>query len=266
MGGPRIDRVERTSQATPFAEDFLKQLQGELAAYGLGTGVGPLQRESGTAIRQYLAGLQQRAAGLSQGKSPLLDAISKRNEEFVNRQAASLKDVFGASGARFGSQVARGESDLRRGAASDFAVTSAGTLLQEQQFLDQLLPAVIGQQFQMGGAALAPMLQLAQLGILPEEVIASPGLGQQLVGGGLTAAGAFLGGPAAAGLFQGGFGGGGGGGGINTVPFQAPSFSNPNIFSGAGFGMQGASAFSLPSTPLIDPRIMINAAGPSSFR
>ena len=63
MGGPRIDKVERTSQATPLAEDFLKFLQGQLSEGAFGIGVGPLQREAGTAIQQFVTSLQGQVAG-----------------------------------------------------------------------------------------------------------------------------------------------------------------------------------------------------------
>ena len=58
MGGPRVDQVQPASQATPLAEDFLKILQGQLSSGAFGTGVGPLQREAGTALRQFITALQ----------------------------------------------------------------------------------------------------------------------------------------------------------------------------------------------------------------
>lgn len=269
MGGPRIDKVERTSQATPLAEDVLAELQGLLSQGAFGTGVGPLQRESGTAIRQFLASLQQRAGDITGGTSDLLDAVSNRNAEFVNRQATDLREVFGAAGSRFGTQIGRAEGDLRRGAANDFAVTSANTLLQDRNLTDQLLLGTIAQQFGMGQASIQPFLQLAAMGILPEEVIASPGVGQQLLGGALQAGASFLGGPAGAALFAGARGVGGGGGGgttaLNVTPNVTPSFADPNIFGGAGIGLQNPfmrPSFSLPNFSL-DPRLM---ASPILFR
>jgi len=191
--GPQTRSVERRSQATPFAEDTLRVLQGELDRGAFGAGVGPLQRESGTAIRQFLSGLQQRQADIGgRGSSRLLDALQARNTENVNRQALDLREAFGASGARFGSQLGGAEAQLRRGAATDFAVTAADLLFGEQQALDQLLLGTAATQFGLGTESMAPFLQLAQLGILPEEIIASPGVLDQLIGAGANAGAAAL--------------------------------------------------------------------------
>jgi hypothetical protein len=156
--------VERGSQATPLAEDVLRQLSGELSG-GLGAGVGPAQRNSIDALGKALASMQARS-GPAIDPSGFLDALSSRNAAFTDRQAADQRDIFGAGGSRFGSQVQQGESDLRRGAARDFGVTSAGALLDAEKFnvgaqqtQDQILMQGLGQLFGMGSASLNPFMQ-----------------------------------------------------------------------------------------------------------
>lgn len=237
--GPRIDKEERRSQATPLAEDVLAQLQGQLAAGAFGSGVGPLQREAGTAIRQYLASLFSRQSGEG------LEAFRARGEAATERSAAELREGFGAFGSRFGSQVQRGETDLRREALLDQAA------LEEQQrnIIDQLIAGAIPQMFAQGQANIQPFLQLAAMGILPEEIIASPGVGQQLLGGALAAGGAFLGGPAGAALLAGGGNiAGQGPTSVNSAQNVVPSGFDPsNIFSGVGIGMQPSSMPVMPT-------------------
>lgn len=52
--GAETRSVERTSQATPLSSDVLSMLQGQLSQGAFGQGVGPMQRESGTAMRQWM--------------------------------------------------------------------------------------------------------------------------------------------------------------------------------------------------------------------
>jgi hypothetical protein len=155
--------------------------------------------------------------------------------------------MFGAGGSRFGSQLGQAETDLRRGAASDFAVTSAQSLLDAGKFNEQLrlqqgqqLLQGIGQLFDQGTGAINPFLQMASMGILPEEIVQNPNWTAQLLNtGARVAAGIATGGaselaPGAFDIFgQGGINttaSGGGGAGFNV---------DPNVFAGnAGFGLQ----------------------------
>lgn len=192
MGGPRVETVERTTGATPLAEQFLQLLQGELDTGALGTGVGPLQREAGTAIQQYVQALQQRAQE-GPGASNLISAIEEGSAERTRRGAADLREGFGIAGARFGTPSALGEARFRSDVERDLAETTGRIGLEEDLAIQQLLQGGIAQMFGQGQAALDPFIQLAQLGILPPEVIASPGIGEQLLSGGLSGLGAFFG-------------------------------------------------------------------------
>ena len=112
MGGPKKETVEVASQATPLAEDFLKILQGNLASGAFGTGVGPLQRESGTALRQFISALRG-PGGTSEGADRLISGIEERGEARIERGAADLREQGGILGTRFGTSLATGEALFR---------------------------------------------------------------------------------------------------------------------------------------------------------
>ena len=63
--GDNTKKVERGSQATPFAKSFLSMLRGQLDSDAFGTGTGPLQRQAGDAAGKLL--------GFLQGYKPDLD-------------------------------------------------------------------------------------------------------------------------------------------------------------------------------------------------
>jgi len=173
--GPNIQREEATSQATPLAEDFLKILQGQLSSGAFGTGVGPLQRESGTALRQFIQSLQGGAGGQSEGLTALIKGLEGRTE----RSAADLREQGGIIGTRFGSSLAQGEGLLRAEADANIGA------LQEQgrQFDIGALLQGIQQLFAQGQGNLQPFQQFSALGILPEEIIVSPSTGTQIISG-----------------------------------------------------------------------------------
>ena len=193
MGGPNIDHVEKTSQATPFAEDILAFLQGQLSQGAFGTGVGPLQRGAGQSIDRLVAQLEG-----GEGVNNLLDAITSRNKTNLGESIASQKEGFGQEGSRFSSESAKGESDLRAKNQESLDVTTAqATLANNQQLM-----AAIGQMFGMGTQSMAPFMDMARLGIVPEEIIASPSIGSQLLSGGISAIANFAGSDAFAGLLN----------------------------------------------------------------
>jgi len=142
MGGPNVQSEEVTSQATPLAENFLKILQGNLSSEAFGTGVGPLQRESGTALRQFISALQggrsgpgfvgsgERPGFAGVGETPTVDrggldrliaGLEESSGLRTERSAADLREQGGITGTRFGSSLAQGEGLLRAesGAALD---------------------------------------------------------------------------------------------------------------------------------------------------
>ena len=201
MGGPRIDKVERTSQASQFSEEFLKILQGQLSG-AFGTGVGPQQREAGTAIRQFVKSLQgQVAGGPSESLQRLLTGVEAGSLRRTEEGAGNIREQFGITGSRFGTPLAMGEARFRaeRGEGLDRTLGQLGE--QGRQFdIGQLL-AGIQQLFGQGQANIDLFARFAELGILPEEIIAGPGIGQQLLAGGLQAGAAFAGRPPGVGGF-----------------------------------------------------------------
>lgn len=180
MGGPNIQREEVTSQATPLAEDFLKILQGQLSSGAFGTGVGPLQREAGTALRQFISALQG-PRGVSEGSARLIEGLEASSAARTERSAADLREQGGIVGTRFGSSLAQGEALLRTesGAALDQLI--GGIQETGRQFDTNALLQAIGQLFGQGEANIGTTERFAGLGILPEEIIVSPGTGAQII-------------------------------------------------------------------------------------
>lgn len=170
-------------------------LQGELAGGAFGTGIGPLQRESGTAIRQFVSARDNILSG--GGPSPdfqaLVDSLATVNRREMNTAAGDLRESFGAQGARFGTASANAEATMRRENAQDFNA-QIGTLGESaRQFDTQALLSAIGMMSQMGTQSMAPFLSLAQQGILPDEVVASPNPWLQLATAAIGGAGNFFG-------------------------------------------------------------------------
>lgn len=196
--GAKTKTVERGSQATPFSEDVLSILTQHLnvnpGEAGM-TPLSPLQREAGTGIRQTVD-------ALSRGPGGLLGSIPQIHQREMDRSAAGMREAFSGMGGRFGTPLMREEGRMRREGAMDMSMMMGGL---EQQHAGQLMQG-LAQMFGMGEAGMAPFLQMAGMGIVPDEVIAQPNpwaqFGTALVGG----AGSAL---------QGRWGGGGGGPSIN---------------------------------------------------
>lgn len=145
---PRIETQQPKSQATPLAEDILGLLQKQITGGTFGEGIGPLQREAGTALRQFMnsgAGGRftsgtntdfvdtSRVPGINDSALPgvrdinLLTAdprfdlnsqlgnIEQLRRRQGNQQVADLREAFGAAGTRFGSSLGQGEASLREG-------------------------------------------------------------------------------------------------------------------------------------------------------
>ncbi len=183
MGGPNVQKEEVTSQATPLAEDFLKILQGQLGEGAFGTGVGPLQREAGTALRQFISGLQGQG-GVSAGADRLIGGIEERGEARIERGAADLREQGGILGQRFGSSLAQGEALFRSEAGAELDRTVGGIQQQQEQFDSNQLLAAISALFGFGERNVATVGQAAGLGIFPEEIIVSPSTGTQIISAG----------------------------------------------------------------------------------
>ena len=201
--GPRIETVDRTTMASPLSQDFLSFLSGQMG--NIGTGVGPLQRAGGAASLDFT----NRALGntlvrdvpsLEQFRQLLLPG----HQIGVSEGVADLREGFGAQGRRFGTSLAVGEGRLRAGAQAglDQALASIGTQLTGLGVQRDLSQAGLGlqgagQAAQIGAQSLMPFMQMAQLGILPPEVIAQPNpwlqLGTAAIQGGGTVLGGRLG-------------------------------------------------------------------------
>lgn len=186
--GPNVQREERSSQATPFAEDFLKQLQGLLSQTGGAQTVGPQQRGVGGSPAAALGGINT-AAGVRDQTPGLIDALTQRANVATDRGAAQIRESFGAQGGRLGTSRQRVEGQFRNEAGFDL-----------NQIIQQILTGQAGretqaQQFDVGANQQFFQLlsSIAGLGIIPEELIVSPGLGSQLLAGGIKGGAAAIG-------------------------------------------------------------------------
>jgi len=183
MPGPKIQKSPVASQATPLAEDFLKMLQGQLSSDAFGTGVGPLQRESGTALRQFVSALQNGNGGVSEGSAKLIQGLEASGGARIERGAADLREQGGITGNRFGSSLAQGEALFRSEANAELDQTIGGIQEQGRQFDSGQLLEAISQLFGQGQANTDTIGNFAQLGINPEETIISPSKTTQVVTG-----------------------------------------------------------------------------------
>ena len=215
--GTQTRPVQPESQATPLAEDLLAMLQGHLASSAFGTGVGPLQRQAGDALSRFV---EQREGGQLPGNvGELFDTITTRSNIQEDRSAADLRERSSLAGnTAAGSGSLNSEALLRSEFGTSLDQTLAQLGEQIRQFETQSLLAGIQGLQQFGNQNIAPILQMAAMGILPEEIIASPGVGSQILGAVSNVAAGWLGG-----------GGGGfalpGGGGPPTIPNPGP----PNL-------------------------------------
>ena len=177
--GPDIKRVQPKSQATPFAEDFMKVLEGYISTAFSNNG--PMQRESGSSPRQYLQSVMgiNTAGDLRNDSDRVIGGIQKGHNMRVDRGASQIREQFGGAGHRISSSLAAKEGQFRN---------EAGINLEEligQVLLNQSAQEQAARQFdvQANISAFAPLFQMASLGIMPEEIIATPGVGSQILTG-----------------------------------------------------------------------------------
>ncbi len=172
--GPDVQQVDVGSQATPLAEDFLAVLQGQLSSDAFGTGVGPLQREAGTALRQFIESLQSGQGGVSAGSEKLIAGLTAGSEARTERGVGDLREQGGITGQRFGSSLATGEALLRSESSASLDQLIGGIMESGRQFDTDLLLQSIAQLFGQGQANIDPFMQFAGMGIFPDETIVSP--------------------------------------------------------------------------------------------
>lgn len=177
-------KQEVTTQATPLAEDILEFFRGQMAEGSFGTGAGPLQREAGTAARQFVSsGVAGRGGTAGFDLSPLLAQLETIQNRRVGEATGNLREGFGIAGTRFGTPLAVGEAKLRTDLESEFGA-NIGELLRTS-FEQQQQRQLFGQRQQLQGINLlqgigqgniAPFLQLAMAGIEPDVFTENPWL------------------------------------------------------------------------------------------
>lgn len=193
--GPDVQTIDNA--ATPVSGNFIQQLEGALNANSLGAGIGDLGQGAEAAITRFVStGLDRMASGsgVDQGTQQLADALTNRSNTNTNRQAADLREGFGATGTRFGSSLSDSEA-LLRGEAQQGLDIAIGELLTEAANRETatmgLLLSAIQEMSRQSQSNLNPFLALTQIGQAPVENVVSPGLGDQLLAGGLQIGGSF---------------------------------------------------------------------------
>jgi hypothetical protein len=189
--GPSTKSVPVTSQATPLSQDYLKMLSGHLSSDAFGTGVGPLQQEAGTALRQFITSLQGQG-GVSEGAQRLISGLEQESGQRTAEGAANLREQHGIAGQRFGTALGQGEAAFRSQAGSELDQLIGGIQEGARQYDTTQLLASIGQLFGQGQANVGQVADFASLGINPSDTIASPGLLSQLLSGGIQAGTEFI--------------------------------------------------------------------------
>lgn len=189
--GASTQTVPVTSQATPLGEDYLKMLSGHLSSDAFGTGVGPLQQEAGTALRQFITSLQGQG-GVSEGAQRLIGGLEQESGRRTEEGAANLREQHGIAGQRFGTALGQGEAAFRSQAGAELDQLIGQIQEGARQFDATQLLESIGQLFGQGQANTDAVADFAALGIHPSDTIASPGFLQQLLSGGIEAGTAFI--------------------------------------------------------------------------
>lgn len=163
---PKVSQAQRTSQATPFAQDVLQALRAQFAEEGFGNGFGALQREAGTSARQFV-----NSGGGQFNTSELFSNMEKIHDRKVDEGAQGLREAFAAIGGRFGDGLAKAEGDFRANEAANFGAQIGE--IQRQEFAsqqDRLLKGIMA-MFDMGTQANAPIWGMASSGIIPSDTV-----------------------------------------------------------------------------------------------
>lgn len=151
---------QRTNAATPLGEDLVKMFRNQIQGGDFGTGLGPLQREAGTAIRQFVN------SGGPQIPQEMERAMKQRQTNQRDVALADLGEQFGAAGAQAGSSLALGSSDM----LSRLVPRQTEQFFQERRKRGNQQLQAIGQMAQMGQQNIQPILQMASQGIMAPEV------------------------------------------------------------------------------------------------
>lgn len=177
MGRSRVEQVEKRTAATPLAEDVLQTLRNQITGGTFGEGFGPLQREAGTAIRQFVNASSTLPSRFENLANPLIQ-LSRRETE---RGAANLREGFGIAGSRFGTTAARGEGLFRGEAQGRLDATLAGLMNQMFEQEQNRMLQGISEMFKQGQANLAPFIALTELGVLSPDTVVHPSRFREIV-------------------------------------------------------------------------------------
>lgn len=175
---PKIQTREQRSQATPLAMETLEVLRSELMGGAFGAGIGPLSRQAGTAIQQFVA-----SGGGRFDTSDLVQNLEEIHRRQLGENVAQLHESFGAMGGRFGRSAADAEAKLRAESTSRFQANIGELFRQEFANQQQRLLQGIGLMQQIGLQSIAPFLAMAQLGIHPEHLVVSDSPFKQITSG-----------------------------------------------------------------------------------
>lgn len=197
-------RVQPTSQATPLAGDVLGLLRGAIGQGGF-QALTPLQQQSQMSLSNFIPLLES-----GQQTEALLRQLEQLQGRQLGTNVAQQRESLGAQGlAAGGSSRAAGEASLRSQSALGFEALAGNIMREQTNIQNQQLLQAIGLGGQLSQQNIAPFLQMASLGILPEQVFFEQnpfvtGL-QGLAGLGAGAGGFLTGiGPLGAGVLGGG--------------------------------------------------------------
>jgi hypothetical protein len=199
---PKPKAIEQRSQATPFAEQFLDQLMGNLSS-GYATG---LQRNAGTAIEQYANSIKP---------FDMTDTFKAMTEMFGNQNrtaAANIREGMSGAGNRYGSAAATGEGRFYAEALPAQQAMMGELGLRSYDSFNRAKLGGMQLYGQNANEALRPFLQMALAGVHPDQIMMQENpwmTGLKTLGGVAAGAGAALTGlgPLGAGII-GGAGGG----------------------------------------------------------
>lgn len=157
---PKPKVVQTSNQATPFAEDFMKQLM--MGSVGFAS---PLQRNIGSAFDQLIAGGPQFF-----DHSKQFDALRAQYGLTTSTGAADLAEKFSIGGSRYGTAagVGLGRYQAQRGADLDALLSNIA--FQSWSDANNRYLSALGGAGTFSQNALGPYVALATQGIVNPAV------------------------------------------------------------------------------------------------
>ena len=167
----KTESIERRNNASPLADDLLSFFQQEIEGGNLGAGVGPLQRQAGTAAQQFV-----NSGGGQFDISPLFEAFQAQSDRGTKTGLRDLREGFGIAGNRFGTGFGAGSAQFGAQRQADLDAflgkLSLDTFNSEQSRLLQGIE-LLGN---LGTQALEPFLRLGERGILEPKLVEKKGI------------------------------------------------------------------------------------------